>query len=375
MHRKRIIILGSTGSIGQSAIAVVRSQIREFTLVGLSAHTNEELLLEQAEEFGVENLALSGRKPLSEKITYQGEEGLLGMIEETEADLVLNGISGSHGLKPSVKILETGRDLALANKETVVMGGEVVKNLAMTRGCTIIPVDSEHSAIFHLLRMVKAEHLAEIILTASGGAFRDLSIEELKYVTAKQALVHPTWSMGVKITIDSASMANKGLEIIESHHLFGVEAERIKVVLHPQSFVHSLIRTIEGSLYAQISKPDMRIPIQNAFTYPDLYESHITNFDLFDKKLEFSKLDFEKYRMLKIAFDVLGRNGAYPIVYNAANEVAVSAFLKGRISFLDIPAVVEEALSFDWGNAPRNVDEVLDIHAGATAKTPAGIKA
>jgi 1-deoxy-D-xylulose-5-phosphate reductoisomerase len=372
MHRKRIIVLGSTGSIGQSAIAVLRSQIRELKLVGLSAHTNEELLLEQAEEFGVENLALSGRKPLSEKIGYQESEGLLRMIEETDADLVLNGISGSYGLKPSVKILETGKDLALANKETVVMGGEVVKALAERRDCTIIPVDSEHSAIFHLLRMVKKEHLAEVILTASGGAFRDLSLEELKYVTAKQALVHPTWSMGVKITIDSASMANKGLEIIESHHLFGVGAERIKVVLHPQSFVHSLVRTIEGSLYAQISKPDMRIPIQNAFTYPDLYESYITNFDLFDKKLEFSKLDFEKYRMLKIAFDVLGRNGAYPIVYNAANEVAVAAFLKGRISFLDIPAVVEETLSFDWGDAPRNVDEVLDIHAMATAKTPVG---
>ncbi|MCF7927889.1 MAG: 1-deoxy-D-xylulose-5-phosphate reductoisomerase [Spirochaetales bacterium] len=374
MHRKRIIILGSTGSIGQSAIAVMRKQIKDLKIVALSAHTNEEMLVEQAQEFDVETVALSGREPDSEEITHTGPEGLLKMIEETEADLVLNGISGSSGLLPSIAALTSGKDLALANKETIVMAGPLIKKIAADNKRVIIPVDSEHSAIFHLMRKVEKEDLAEIILTASGGAFRDAGLEELQYVTVKQALVHPTWSMGVKITIDCATMANKGLELIETNYLFDIPPEKIKVVVHPQSYVHSLIRTTEGSLYAQISRPDMRIPIQNAFTYPDLYESYMKHFDLMGKTLEFHEPDMKKYPMLEIAFRALEQKGSYPLAYNAANEVAVEAFVKGRIAFLDVPKVVDSILQNGWSRSPESIEEVQDIHkrvireAGSTLK-------
>ncbi len=365
MKKKRVIILGSTGSVGKSAIAVVRHHEDILEIAALSAHTNEELLLEQQAEFGVPVLALSGRKPLSESIAYSGPEGLVRMIEETEADVVLNGINGSEGLIPSCASLRTGKDLALANKETVVMAGKVVKDLAKRKKRLIIPVDSEHSAVFNLLRNTDCTHLAEIILTASGGAFRSLPMRELPYVTVKQALVHPTWSMGEKITIDSATMANKGLEVLEAAYLFDVPAERIKVVIHPQSLVHSMIRTREGSIYAQISMPDMRIPIQNAFTYPDVVNSVIDPFDLIGKKLEFYRPDMRRYKMLKLGYDALKSGGSCPIVYNAANEVAVAGFIKEKLGFMDIADLVEETLLRDWSEVYDSVEGVMEIHREA----------
>lgn len=363
MKRKKVIILGSTGSIGQSAIAVIRKQPDKFELIGSSSHTNEEQLLEQKAEFGVEKLALSGRKPNSSEVNYSGRGGLLEMVRNTEADIVLNGIAGADGLLPSVAALESGKDLALANKESIVMAGNLMKDIAREHNKHIIPVDSEHSAIFQLLKNTSRQHIAEIILTASGGAFRNTPIEELPYVTVKQALVHPTWSMGMKITIDSATMANKGLEVIETHHLFDMEVGKIKVLLHPQSYVHSLVRTKEGSLYAQISRPDMRMPIQNALSHPEVYNSYVDPFDLIGKKLEFYELDLNRYRMLELAYKVL-ENGcaAKPIAYNGANEVAVANFIKEKIEYLAIPAVVEKALQRDWCCEPKTIEEVLQVH-------------
>ena len=366
MKRKRVIILGSTGSIGQSAMAVIRKQPGKFELVGTSSHTKEEQLLEQKAEFGVKDLALSGRKPISPEVNYSGSEGLLEMIRNTEADIVLNGVAGADGLLPSVAALESGKDLALANKESIVMAGELIKEIAREHGRQIIPVDSEHSAIFNLLRNTQRQYVAEVILTASGGAFRDTPIEELPYVTVKQALVHPTWSMGMKITIDSATMANKGLEVIETHVLFDMDVKKIKVLLHPQSYVHSLIRTKEGSLYAQISRPDMRMPIQNALSYPDIYNSYIDPFDLIGKKLEFYELDMKRYRMLDLAFQVLNAEcPSLSIAYNAANEVAVVNFIKGKIDYLTIPQIVEKALQREWSCVPKDIEGVMQNHQEA----------
>ncbi len=373
MRKKKIVILGSTGSIGQSALAVIRKENLKLDLVGLSAHTNEEELLELQDEFNVAALALSGRKPISEQITYWGREGLLEMIQDLNADIVINGIAGSAGLLPSITVLESGKDLALANKETIVMAGGLIKDIAAKNGKVIIPVDSEHSAIFHLLRNIPRKNLAEIILTASGGAFRNYAKEELPYVTMKQALVHPTWSMGMKITIDCATMANKGLELIETHYLFDAEPEMIKVVIHPQSYVHSMIRTKEGSIYAQISKPDMRVPIQNAFSYPELY-SNVEPFDLIGKKLEFFAPEVDRYKMLEIAYRVLGEGKSYPIVYNAANEVAVEAFTKEKIIFPLIPSIVSETLQEDWTECPSTTDDILDVHSRAVEKAQLVLK-
>lgn len=371
MHKKKVIILGGTGSIGQSALAVIRKEQSKLELAAISAHTNEEQLLELQTEFGTAVPVLSGRKPISGKISYWGKEGLVEMIHSVDADIVINGIAGSAGLLPSIAVIESGKDLALANKETIVMAGELIKKMASENGCNIIPVDSEHSAIFHLLMNVPRSNLSEIILTASGGAFRNYAKEELPYVTMKQALVHPTWSMGMKITIDCATMANKGLELIETHHLFDAPPEIIKVVIHPQSYVHSMIRTKEGSIYAQISKPDMRVPIQNALSYPDLY-SNVEPFDLIGKKLEFFAPDFDRYKMLEIAYHVLGKGCSYPVAYNAANEIAVEAFTKEKISFPLIPSIVSETLQSDWTSEPQSCDDVLEVH-NCAAEQAAGV--
>ncbi len=365
MNKKHIIILGCTGSIGQSATTIMRHHRDLFTVVGLSAHTNEEELIELAEEFDVKSVSLSGRHPESERVSYSGKEGLLQMIRETDADVVINGISGAEGLMPSVASLESDKNLALANKETIVIAGSLVKKLARKHGKTIIPVDSEHSAIFSLLRKVEPEFIEEVVLTASGGAFRDTPAEELKYVTVKDALIHPTWSMGKKITIDSATMANKGLEIIETRELFDIPVENIHVVLHPQSCVHSLIRTRDGSLYAQISKPNMSIPIQNALTYPDLSSCMFGRLNLVDCTFTFHGVDEKKYPLIKTAYLTAEKGNAYPLAFNAANEIAVYAFMHGKIEYLDIPRVVTATLDADWSQPLLSFDQILYLDTEA----------
>ncbi|MCL2480713.1 MAG: 1-deoxy-D-xylulose-5-phosphate reductoisomerase [Spirochaetaceae bacterium] len=355
---KKVIILGSTGSIGKSAIDVIKSNPGNFKITALSAHSNEEELLKQAKVFNVKNLALTGTPPVDKSITYYSPKGLLDMIADTDADIVVNGVAGSDGLMPSVVSLKSGKNLALANKETIVMAGSLIANIAAQSNKKIIPVDSEHSAIFQLLQGKKKEDIDEIIITASGGAFRDLPAAELKNVKLEDAVKHPNWSMGTKITIDSSSMANKGLEVIEAYQLFNLPLSKIKVLIHPQSMVHSLIRTTEGSLYAQISKPDMRVPIQNALTWPELGPSLFGRLDLSGVTLTFQAPDFEKYRMLKLAYKAAELGQGSCIAYNAANEIAVDAFVNGKIDFLGIPYIAEhtiEKLGF------KGIDTIEDI--------------
>ncbi len=358
---KRIIILGTTGSIGKNTLDIVRSGGNEFSITGLSAHTNEMELLKTAKEFGISGpLALTGRKPSDPRIGYTGSEGLLRMIRETEADIVVNGIAGSSGLMPSVAALESGKHLALANKETIVMAGRLMKILASKKDLLILPVDSEHSAVFNLLRGKNPKEITQIILTASGGPFREKPIEEFEKITLEETLKHPTWEMGKKISIDSATMANKGLEVIEANELFDMDGSRIKVLIHPQSMVHSLIRTADGEMYAQISEPDMRMPIQNALTYPEIRHNPYGFLDLADKTLNFYAPDMKKFPMLALAYEVLKLGKGYKIAYNAANEIAVKAFTEGAIGFTDIHRVVEKTLDLDWGDTPENFESVLE---------------
>ncbi|MFP4490183.1 MAG: 1-deoxy-D-xylulose-5-phosphate reductoisomerase [Spirochaetaceae bacterium] len=368
MNKKRIIILGVTGSIGRSTLSVLKNLSArgwDFEVTGMSCRSNTELLLSSAADFGVSNLAATAPEKGIPEIKWTGEDAVLRLLKETECDIVVNGIAGSSGLEPSIKALELGRDLALANKETVVMAWPQASKLADRNGSAIIPVDSEHSALFHLLEGRDRETLRRLIITASGGAFRTTPLEDFPSLTLKDALKHPTWDMGAKITVDSATMANKGLEVIEAHRLFNMPPENISVTIHPQSCVHSLVETIDGSLYAQVSAPDMCIPIQNALTYPETWESPFGKLSFEDLHLTFSTPDYRRYPMLPLAYETIKTEGIMPIVYNAANEAAVESFSRGEIPFTAIAEVVEAALNGNWTGSPENVEEIMEIHRTA----------
>lgn len=373
MNKKRIIILGATGSIGRSTLSVLKNLSDRgwnFEVTGMSCRSNTELLLASAAEFNVSNLAAtapdkSAPNTSSRDFTWTGENAVIQLLEETECDIVVNGIAGSSGLQPSIKALELGMDLALANKETVVMAWPQVSKLAQRTGSAIIPVDSEHSAIFHLLKERNRDTLRRIIITASGGAFRSTPLEDFSSLTLKDALRHPTWDMGAKITVDSATMANKGLEVIEAHRLFGMAPEDISVAIHPQSCVHSLVETIDGSFYAQLSAPDMCIPIQNALTYPETWESPFGALSFEDLQLTFSSPDYRRYPMLALAYETIKTEGILPVVYNAANEAAVEAFSREKIPFTAIAEVVETTLNDSWTGSSESVEEIMEIHKTA----------
>lgn len=361
MNKKRIILLGCTGSIGKSTLNVIRSHEASFQIVGASAHQKESELIKIASEFSIDALALSSGAPESRRIRFYGEEGLLKLVRETEADIVVNGIAGSAGLNSSVAALESGKDLGLANKETLVMAGELIRALAEKHGKKILPVDSEHAALFSLLERLEKGVVDELILTASGGAFREYPVEKLADVTWRDAMAHPTWDMGRKITIDSASMANKGLEVIEACELFGVPEEKVRVVIHPQSCIHGMVTTIDGSVYAQMSLPDMRIPIQNALSYPALIEYPHERIDFKDLILTFSEPDNNRYPCLELARFSAREGGAYPLVFNAVNEVAVGAFVRGDIRFTDIPSVINTCLERNWEQVLVSFDQIEEI--------------
>lgn len=359
---KKIFLLGATGSIGKSTLEIISEYPDKLELVGISAHKNEIKLSEIGNKFNCKTLVLTGKKESqNNNIIFFGMSELLKTIKNSNADIVVNGIAGSSGLLPSIATIESGKDLALANKETMVMAGSLINKLAQKHNSKILPVDSEHSAIFHLMENCKPEEIDEIILTASGGAFRNLSKEELQNVTVQDALKHPTWSMGVKITIDSASMANKGLEVIEAAMLFNLDITKIKVLIHPQSYVHSLIRKKDCSMYAQISAPDMKLPIQNAIFYPETERVESTYLDLAGKELTFTTPDMEKYKMLQLAYKALTLGNAYTIAYNAANEVLVQSFINNEISFLDIPILTEKILNCRIETIPNNIESILQI--------------
>jgi 1-deoxy-D-xylulose-5-phosphate reductoisomerase len=352
---KKIIVLGATGSIGKSALDIIRSRPDAFQAAALSCHSQKEELHRLAREFG--SLAYVAQE--------DGGEGLVRMIRETQADCVVNGISGAAGFLPSVAAIESGKTLALANKETLVMAGNLVMGLARRHGTAIIPVDSEHSAVFRMLRAFGEEAVESLILTASGGPFRDVPKEKLSAVSVQDALKHPTWNMGRKITIDSASLANKGLEVIEAHYLFRLPPERIQVLVHPQSYVHSLVETRDGMQYAQIGRPDMRVPILSALAWPEEYPWTPGKFSLAGMSLGFSLPDTEKFPMLALAYACLKQGGSWPLVYNAANEIAVQAFVGGAVPFTGISDIVAQTLETgDWP-AYNSVEEVLQLDARA----------
>jgi 1-deoxy-D-xylulose-5-phosphate reductoisomerase len=359
-RRKKVVVLGSTGSIGTSALKVARDIPDRMELVGLAANRSVEILAEQVAETGVKRVALAGAERLGELrdlvpgtvTVYGGEEGLVDLATLPEADLVLIAIVGTAGLRPALAAIEAGKDIAVASKEILVMAGEAVMEAARRNGVKVLPVDSEHNAIFQCLEGHEAGEVKRLILTASGGPFRETPGEMLGEVTVEEALNHPTWEMGRKITIDSATLFNKGLEMIEARWLFGVEMERVDVVVHPQSIVHSMVEFVDGSVLAQLSHSDMCFPIQYAVTWPERVANRLAPLDFSElAKLEFEAPRWEDFPALGLAKEAGIRGGTLPAVMNAANEVAVEAFLAGNLAFPEI---------WPTGGATMGAHEVVD---------------
>ena len=352
--KKGIAILGSTGSIGTQALEVIEAYPDIFDLQVITAHSNADLLIAQAIKHKP-NTVVIGDESLYEKVkqalwdyditVYTGEQSLSQVVEFNEVHTVLTALVGYAGLKPTLAAINAKKTIALANKETLVCAGELVTKLARENGVNIYPVDSEHSAIFQCLVGEFHNKIEKIYLTASGGPFRGWSTEQLQTVTLAQALKHPNWAMGAKITIDSATMMNKGLEVIEAKWLFSLKAEQIDVIVHPQSIVHSLVQFEDGSMKAQMGLPDMKLPIQFALTYPDRLKTDFPRFNFMDyPQLTFEKADKETFKNLDLAYKAMDMEGTAACILNAANEVAVEAFLKEKISFLDIAHINEETL-------------------------------
>jgi 1-deoxy-D-xylulose-5-phosphate reductoisomerase len=352
--KKHIAILGSTGSIGTQALEVIRSHPDYFEVEVLTAQNNADLLIDQAKKFkpnavviANEDLYLKVKEALTSHDikVFAGENALASIVQMDSIDLVLTALVGFSGLKPTMKAIEAGKNIALANKETLVVAGDLITTLAKQKGVNIYPVDSEHSAIFQCIVGEFHNPIEKIILTASGGPFRGKKKDELKSVTKSQALKHPNWSMGAKVTIDSATLMNKGLEVIEAKWLFGLNANQIEVVVHPQSIIHSLVQFQDGSMKAQLGLPDMRLPIQFAMAYPERLKSDFPRFD-FSKypSLSFEKPDTESFRNLALAFEALDRGGNRPCVLNAANEIAVEEFLSEKVGFLEMTDVVANCM-------------------------------
>lgn len=367
---KKIALLGATGSIGTNTVEVVTSYPELFQIASLTFHSNEEKGVALIEQLNPKFVGVGSQKLKAElskrfpKVEFGvGESGLIKAATLEEVDVVLTAVSGSVGLAPTLKAIEAGKDIALANKETLVMAGQWVMEAAAKHNVKVLPVDSEHSAIFQCLEGQKVENLRELVITASGGSFRDLTRHELKTVTLEQALQHPNWSMGKKITIDSSTMMNKGLEVIEAHWLFGTDYDKIKVVLHKESIVHSMIVLKDGAYLAQLGPSDMREPIQYALTYPTrLPIKDEKTFDLTQiAQLNFEPMDFDRFPMLALAYTVGKKGGAYPTVYNAANEIAATAFIDGKISYLKIEELVQKAVATYQETTEVTLAEVIAI--------------
>ncbi|MCL1992999.1 MAG: 1-deoxy-D-xylulose-5-phosphate reductoisomerase [Spirochaetes bacterium] len=349
--KKRVAVLGATGSIGKSAIDILSKDRDSFDVVLLTAHRDFAALERLSALWPSALCLLAGGEG--------GRERLLAAILQAGADITINGIAGAAGLEPSLAAMQGGGSLALANKETIVMAAPLVFKLAAEKNAAVIPVDSEHSAVFNILKAHGRENVAGIILTASGGPFRRATLEEMERASPHDALAHPTWNMGAKISIDSATMANKGLELIEAAYFFNLPQEKIEVTVHRQSIVHSMVRFVNGAIYAQLSKPDMRHPIHDALYWPSTVSSGLEPLSFDNLTLEFEKPDLQKFPMLSLARNATGEGGLYPCAYNAANEVAVEAFLAERIGFLDIPRIVAAVLEKDWKCAPCDLPTVL----------------
>lgn len=372
--KRRVLLLGSTGSIGHSTLDVVRNLPDELELTALVAGGNWQKLFEQAREFRPVAVGC-GQEAAAEAFeqafraspwepapkVYAGDEGLVKLLEETEGDIVLGAISGAAGLPAVLAGLETGKDLALANKEALVMAGSIVMRRASELGRNILPVDSEHSAIFQCLQAGRSNEVRRIVLTASGGPFRTWSKSEMEPVTPEQALKHPTWNMGAKITIDSATLMNKALEIIEARWLFDLPTDKIGVVVHPQSIVHSIVEFVDGSQICHLGPPDMKVPIQYALTYPERRVLPGTELSLAEvSQLTFESPDFDRFPSLRLAYECLERGGTASTVLNAANEVAVELFLQGKLSFLRIFEMLEIVLSAHKVQEDPDLDTIFE---------------
>ena len=351
---KKLLLLGSTGSIGVNSLNVIRKFPERFSVSVLTVNNNIELLQKQIEEFHPETVVVVNEKKAEELRNnfngncniLAGKDALCKVASQSDYDILLGAVVGFSGLAPTIEAIKRGKRIALANKETLVVAGDLVTNLVKEHNAEIIPVDSEHSAIFQCLIGEKNEQVEKLIITASGGPFLNTDKESFSTVTVKEALHHPNWNMGNKITIDSATMMNKGLEVIEARWLFGFLSDQIEIIIHPQSIVHSMVQFVDGSIKAQLGFPDMRLPIQFALTYPERFKNDMGRTDMPKlRELTFFEPDFNKYKCLNLAFQVLKEGGTTPCILNAANEIAVSRFLKEEIKFSDIPNFITEALN------------------------------
>ncbi len=372
--KKKIAILGSTGSIGTQALDIIQANPDRYEAYVLTANRQADLLIEQARKFQPAQVVIADESKyhqVSEALAdlpiqvYAGQDALCQVAANGEVDIVLTALVGFAGLRPTVAAIKAGKQIALANKETLVVAGELVTQLAMEHRAAILPVDSEHSAIFQSL-MGETSDIEKIILTASGGPFRTMSKEQLETVTPEQALKHPNWDMGAKITIDSATMMNKGFEVIEAKWLFGVEADRIQVVVHPQSIIHSGVAFRDGAVKAQLGQPDMRVPIQLAFSYPERLQSDFPRLDWYNMpNLTFEEPDMQKFPCLALAFEALRRGGTIPCVLNAANEVVNLAFREGRCRFLQMADIISQTMEHTTFIAQPSLDDYFAIDTEA----------
>ena len=371
---RKIILLGATGSIGDSTLAVIRKHSDKFELLGIAADRNKEKLLTIAKEFSVPHIAIYNQEaatwlkqhcPKGVEI-HCGQGGLCTIATLGEADVVVSAVVGTVALKPTLEAIKKGKNIALANKEILVMAGSFMTQAARENQIQLLPTDSEHNAIFQCLQGERIEKVEKLILTASGGAFRNYSMEAMNKVTLKQALENPNWDMGPKVTIDSASMANKGLEVIEAHWLFGIAVENIEVMIHPQSIIHSMVQYCDGSVMAQLNPPSMTFSIQYALSYPERFEKPVATLD-FSKSLSLDLMPpcYEKYPCLKLAFASLREGGIAPAVFNTSNEIAVQAFIEGKIRFLGIPEIIQKTLDRTDHRIPNSIEDLIDAEKEA----------
>ena len=376
---KNVAILGSTGSIGRSTLEVIDNLRHKYNVTGLAAGRNLELFQEQIDKFRPEIVSLENEEHTSAiqskidtndvRIVF-GQEGAEEVASYTKNDIIVSSITGINGLRPTLAAVESGKRVALANKESMVVAGSLIQKMASDSGAEIIPVDSEHSGVFQCLAKEEIAGVIKVILTASGGPFFETSAEEMKNKTVADALNHPRWSMGEKVTIDSATLMNKGLELIEARWLFGLDPEKLGVLIHPQSIVHSLIEMQDGSVLAQLSPTDMKIPIQYALTYPEREKGLLPSLDLSQiGALEFYDVDFDKFPLVNLARQALMENNSFSIALNAANEVVVAAFLREEIKFMDISAVVTEVVEDHRGIEVETVNDIFEIDRDSRLRT------
>ncbi len=371
--KKRIAVLGSTGSIGTQALEVIAEHPAHFEVELLTAHSNIKLLAEQAKRFMPSAVVVSDKQYYQDLNTalsgipikvFAGSESIEQMVQLDSVDIVLTAMVGYAGLLPTIAAVKKGKKIALANKETLVVAGSIISKLALDNGSRIYPVDSEHSAIFQCLAGEYANPVEKIFLTASGGPFRGMTEQQLKEVTVDQALKHPNWSMGAKITIDSATMMNKGLEMIEAKWLFDLKTEQIDVIVHPQSIIHSIVQFTDGSMKAQMGLPDMKLPIQYALTYPDRLSNTFPRFNFMNyPELTFEKPDKKVFKALMLAEEAMKRDGNMPCIMNAANEIAVAAFLNKQLSFHEIPAIIEQCMSKVCYDKEPRLEDLIETDA------------